>query len=312
MKKINVNYKNQIFTKESLSKNKVLAEFLIKYFFKSKLSPIISFLLPILFMLVYYVTSSNSNTNGISFFFGSLPVYITWSILPITLISLPQIIVELKNSIILRRIKNSGFTKNNFLALIFILYFLLSVFFTIVIIGLFFIFLSTMNDPDNIKNDLLNIDVGGLIYSIFFLIISSLSVGIFLSSIIKNVSYALMSGIIVMLVTTILAGQFIPLFVLAGTEAFRYLSLLSPITYGASLLNNILVSPIVPPDFVGPTIDQMQNIFDFTSKFVSQSQDGEMIVIYETWQKGLNVIMPIIVSVGFSIVSIIYFKWFGR
>ncbi|MGL5246255.1 MAG: ABC transporter permease [Mycoplasmoidaceae bacterium] len=314
MKKINVNYKNEIFTKESLSRNRVLAQFLVTYFFKSKLSPIISFLLPVLFMLMYYVLSMNDD-GGIQLFFGSLAVYISFSILPVTLISLPQIVVELKNSIILRRIKNSGFTKNNFLLLIFLLYFFLALIFTLLIIGLFFIFLYTLNDPNNIRKDLINIDIGGFIYSIFFFIISSLSAGILLSSIIKNVSYSLLSGLIVIIVTTIFAGQFIPLQVIAGNEAFRYISLFSPLTYGASLFNTLLITP-AQAGAAGPTIDQMQNIFDFSSQFtvypIGPPGEGELLVVYTSWQKALNVIMPIIVPICFSLLSAKFFKWFGR
>ena len=200
-----------------------MAKFLVVYFFKSKLSPIISFLLPLLFMMVFYVAASGSDDPdaGLQLFLGSLATYISLSILPLALISMPQIIVELKNSIILRRIKNSGFTKNNFLALTFILHFLLSIAFVLIVFGLFFVFFFTMKDPNGVREqELSNINIGGLIYSILLLIVSSLSVGIFLSSVIKNVSYALISGIIVILVTITFAGQFIPIQVIGGTEAF--------------------------------------------------------------------------------------------
>ncbi|MGL5640546.1 MAG: hypothetical protein ACRDCD_02770 [Mycoplasmoidaceae bacterium] len=313
MKKINVNYKNEIFTKESLSRNKFLAEFLVTYFFKSKLSLIISFLLPVLFMVMYYSLSIGDDF-GIELFFGSLGVYISFSILPVTLISLPQIVVELKNSIILRRIKNSGFTKNNFLLLIFFLYFFLALFFTLFVIGLFFIFLYTLEDPNDIRKDLINIDIGGFIYTIFFFIISSLSAGILLSSIIKNVSYSLLSGIIVIIVTTIFAGQFIPLTVIAGNEAFRYISLFSPLTYGASLLNTILMMPGIPENGTGPSIEQMQNIFDFSSEFTLPlvTEDGKNFIVYTSWQKALNVIMPVVLPICFISLSAKFFKWFGR
>ncbi|MGL4616825.1 MAG: ABC transporter permease [Mycoplasmoidaceae bacterium] len=313
MKKINVNYKNEIFTPESLNRNKVLVQFLVTYFFKSKLSLIVSFLLPVLFMVMYYSLSMGED-SGIQLFFGSLGVYISFSILPVTLISLPQIIVELKNSIILRRIKNSGFTKNNFLVLIFFLYFFLALIFTLFVIGLFFIFLYTLEDPIGIREDLINIDIGGFIYTIFFFIISSLSAGILLSSIIKNVSYSLLSGIIVIIVTTIFAGQFIPLTVIAGNEAFRYISLFSPLTYGASLLNTILMTPGIPEGGMGPSIAEMQNIFDFSSEFTLPlvTEDGKIFVVYTSWQKALNVIMPVVVPICFILLSSKFFKWFGR
>ena len=312
--KINVNYKNQILTKESLSRNKFLAKFLVVYFFKSKLSPIISFLLPLLFMMVFYVAASGSDDPdaGLQLFLGSLATYISLSILPLALISMPQIIVELKNSIILRRIKNSGFTKNNFLALTFILHFLLSIAFVLIVFGLFFVFFFTMKDPNGVREqELSNINIGGLIYSILLLIVSSLSVGIFLSSVIKNVSYALISGIIVILVTITFAGQFIPIQVIGGTEAFRYISLFSPLTYAAGLLNTVLIEPA---PVAGVTPDEIQNIFNFSHDFVigGFSGGGELTTVYKTWQKALNVFMPIIVSIGFGVFSVRYFKWFGR
>lgn len=316
MNKINVNYKNEILTKESLSRNKFLAKFLVVYFFKSKLSPIISFLLPLLFMMVFYVAASGSSSDdpdrGLQLFLGSLATYISLSILPLALISMPQIIVELKNSIILRRIKNSGFTKNNFLALTFILYFLLSIGFVLIVFGLFFVFFFTLKDPNGVREEALsNINIGGLIYSILLLIVSSLSVGIFLSSVIKNVSYALISGIIVILVTITFAGQFIPIQVIGGTEAFRYISLFSPLTYAAGLLNTVLIEPA---PVAGVTPDEIQNIFNFSHDFVigGFGSGGELTIVYKTWQKALNVFMPIIVSIGFGVFSVRYFKWFGR
>ena len=148
-----------------------MAKFLVVYFFKSKLSPIISFLLPLLFMIVFYVAASGSDDSdaGLQLFFGSLESYKSLSILQLALISLPQIIVELKDSIILRRIKNSGFTKNNFLALTFVLHVLLSIAFVLIVFGLFFLFFFTMKDPTAVREqELSNIIFGALIYWIFY------------------------------------------------------------------------------------------------------------------------------------------------
>jgi hypothetical protein len=67
------------------------------------------FLLPTGFMLIYYLIEMNSNT-GSRFFVSAFPAYIALSVLPITLITLPQMLVEIKQSIVLRRISTSSIT----------------------------------------------------------------------------------------------------------------------------------------------------------------------------------------------------------
>ena len=74
-----------------------------------------------------------------------------------------------------RRIKNSASTKNNFLASTSILHFLLSIASVLIVFGLFFVFFLTMKDPKEVREQVWsNINIGGLIYSILLLIVSSL------------------------------------------------------------------------------------------------------------------------------------------
>ena len=85
-----------------------------------------------------------------------------------------QIIVELKNSIILRRVKNSRITKYNFPALVFVLHFLLTIAFVLIVFAMFFVFFFTMKHPNGVREqELSNINTRGLIYSIILLIVSS-------------------------------------------------------------------------------------------------------------------------------------------
>ncbi|MDK2819854.1 MAG: hypothetical protein KFW07_03380, partial [Mycoplasmataceae bacterium] len=77
-----------------------------KFFWKSKTGPLTTILLPLTFMIIYKLIGGDDSTT----FVDALPAFICLSILPITLITLPQMLVEIKQSIVLRRISTSSIT----------------------------------------------------------------------------------------------------------------------------------------------------------------------------------------------------------
>ncbi len=105
-----------------------------KHFWKSKIGPISSIVLPVMFMLMYKIMSIGVS-DGI--FALSLPTYLTLSVLPLTLITLPQVICEFKTSIILRKISVSTITKFKFTFILLSYYFIALICSTLGVITLY-------------------------------------------------------------------------------------------------------------------------------------------------------------------------------
>ncbi|MGL5204796.1 MAG: ABC transporter permease, partial [Metamycoplasmataceae bacterium] len=200
-----------------------------KFFWKSKVGPLTMFLLPTGFMLIYYVIG-NSDDN-IRVFVQAFPSFIALSVLPVTLISLPQMLVEIKHSIILRKISTSAITPIKYNLIVSAYFFLMCFFSTVFIILLFLCFLNV-----NISKELGHINWGEFLIALLMLYITSIATGIILSSVSKKSSSVQLIGLSFMMLTITLSGYFIPITVIGGIDAIKFISLISPINYSTSLL----------------------------------------------------------------------------
>ncbi|MGL4252004.1 MAG: ABC transporter permease [Metamycoplasmataceae bacterium] len=256
------------------------------------------FLLPTGFMLIYYVTGNSNDSMGT--FVQAFPSFITLSVLPVTLISLPQMLVEIKHSIILRKISTSAITPIKYNLIVSAWFFLMCCFSTIFIIVLFLAFLNT-----GISSELSHVNWGEFLIALLTLYLTSIATGIVLSSVSKKSSSVQLIGLSVMLLTITLAGYFIPISVIGGIDAIKYVSLFSPINYATSLLNNVLIEPV---DGIS------KSIFDFKDFFIDNATrpGGEPLLIISGWQKPLNLIMPLVIFGGFNFVAYKKFSWSSR
>ena len=270
-----------------------------KFFWKSKIGPLTMFLLPIGFMLIYYLIENNGNNDGPSFFVSAFPAFITLTVLPITMISLPQMLVEIKQSIVLRRISTSSITAIKYNLIVASWFFLMCCFSTFIITIIFLCFLNT-----DAPKELAHVNWGEFIFAIIMLFISAISTGILLASVSKKSSTVQLVGLSILLLTITLAGYFVPISVIGGIDAIKYMSLFSPINYSTSLLNNALILPI---DSIS------QSIFDFRdfSILSANPTDGPIIII-AAWQKILNLIMPTIIFATFNFIAYKKFSWSSR
>ncbi|MGL4950520.1 MAG: ABC transporter permease [Mycoplasma sp.] len=290
--------------------HKAVFELIYKFFIKTKMGPISFTLFPLAFMLMYFFVG---NSQGVSFFISGLPSYLSLGILPITLVVLPQMLVEIKSSIILRKIAVSNLTKMNYIINVFLSYFVILILETIYVILLFFIFVNK-----DASTALKGIQWGGLIYGLFTLFISSIAFGILLG-VIFNTSLAVqLCGFGIFFVTLLFSGQFVPIQVIGSVTAIKYISLASPLSYSLGLINTALVQP---PEGVDQSIIELfekgSNIFNLKNDFIifSFSKDGappKPISIYATWHKGFNLVMPYVLCAGFSALSWKQFKWSNR
>lgn len=296
-----------------------------KYFWKSKIGPIISILLPLVFMIIFKLV----NENDQNFFASGLSSYFAFSILPLLLITFPQLIVEFKISIILRKISVSSISATKFCLIVLFYYLLMVIASNIIVIILYAAFLNK-----DAKYFFEIINWGQLIYSLLNIYLTTLTFGLLLGILMKKNSIVQVVGFAIMIISILFAGEFIPMTVIARSDALRYISLFSPITYSLGLMNNVLMInntnffmmlPIDPS--LVPLRNELlsqcypNNIFDLNHPFVlfdyTFNQENLLIprtnfVIYEIWQKALNLVMPYVCSGLFLFISIKKFNWTSR
>lgn len=287
-----------------------------RHFFKSKVGIIMSATLPLIFMLIYLIFSISK--NDYSMLGNSLPVYISLTILPITLIALPLVIVEFKQSIILRKIAISKITALKLSLLLLLYYFIVLLCSTLLTITIYAIFL---NKHASYYFSLYN--WAEFLYAIINVYLLSLTIGLFLGVICKKTSIVQTIGIGLMFLTLALSGQLIPMSVVASTNAIKYISLFSPLSYPLALLNNIFIVVDIDsyklPEEILNQIEPLlkgSSIFNIDNFYIIDFDKDKMkinpIVVYYGWQKVLNLIFPFIISFLIMIFNIKKFNWTSR
>lgn len=234
---------NKIFMTEA---DRSLFNFLFKYFFKTKVGPIISLVFPIIFMIMYIIINAMKNAELSSgehksyiYFVSGFPTYLVLSIIPLSFITLTQTMVELKNSILLRKIKTSGFTKTRYIMFTYIQYFFFSWCSVLITMVFFFSILNV-----HVRTDMNNVNWGNLFYAIFMLIISSNAFGIMLGSFFKSAMVTQLFGVCMLFIVMAFGGLFMPVSVIGDVIPIKIVSMLLPTNYAINLIMNCtFVSP---------------------------------------------------------------------
>lgn len=330
--------------------NMAIFSLINRFFWKSKIAPLSMFGFPLIFMIIYFAISQSGNSSFVLSVLDGLNLYISFSTMPIALVCLPQLLVELKQSIILRRIAISNVSSFRYNTLMSI-YFL-----SMCIISTLFIFVvSSIFEYTNVVEYFEYFNGGEYVFALLFFYLSCISLGIILSSISKTASWVQLTGLGILLVSLMLAGQFIPIQIISNLLPVKIISLFSPLDYSMSLMNNVLyandsirtIAKAFPNLHLNDSIiDYLStnlgfSIFDFTHNFkiiasfptsgvafpngmqtftmldpIVKSQLDVIISkaspIYDEWQKGLNAIVPFLFVVGSSYISIKKFKWSSR
>ncbi|WP_033378958.1 ABC transporter permease [Mesomycoplasma moatsii] len=325
--------------KEQKIQEIAVLELVNRHFWKSKIGPLSALIIPLFLMVIYKILSKNES----SLFISGLPSYFSFSILPLCFISLPQMIVEFKTSIILRKIANSRITSVKFILIVILYNFTMILSVTFLIILLYAIFLNV-----NAKAGFEYINWYELIYSLLNVYICCLSIGLLLGVLINKNNLVQIIGFSLIMISVILSGQFIPISVLFRTKAVSYISLLSPVSYCLNQMNIVLLPNnsktilelnetigLLPNTNLEEKILEIQSykyhgIFDFNHTFkifdwsttqILQDENNSVktfiskIVItpiFDPWQNILNVIMPYLISILAIIISIKQFKWTSR
>lgn len=206
-------------------------ELINKHFWKSKTGPLSALSLPFFLMLIYRILGQ----DDISLFTSGLPAYFSFSILPLCFISLPQMIVEFKTSIISRKISISKITKSKFSLLILSFNFAAILFSTLIITLLYAIFLGT-----DAPSEFGSIRWPELIYSMFNIYISCLSFGLLIGVLINKIILIQILAFFLIIVSITFSGQFIPVNVLARSMTIKIVTLFSPASYSLNMMNMVL------------------------------------------------------------------------
>lgn len=275
-----------------------------KYFWKTKVGPIFSIVFPFVFMLIYFALgNSKENRDSTSMFVDGLPAYLSMTIIPLSLVTLPSMNIEFKNSIVLRKVKTSGIDSKGYNLILFLFFFSISMLFVLFTLIIFLCFAS--KDISKIES----INFGSMIFAILMLTMTSITFGMMLSTFMKNPLSSQLSGFGIFILTLTLSGQFIPVQVIGKVDALKYLSLLSPLNYGTNMFNIACITPVS---------GYSSSLFDFSSDFAIPSFSSfeagspSVINLYFGWQKALFVFVPFILVGAFSFLSIKFFKWSGR
>ncbi|MGL4948599.1 MAG: ABC transporter permease [Mycoplasma sp.] len=306
-------FKKLHLTKPQLSESNIaIFELVYKFFVKSKIGIISFFAFPLLFMLMYFFIG---NEKGASFFSSGLPSFLSLGILSISLVILPQMLVEIKSSILLRKIAVSNISKLRYIMLIFFGYIAILLLETLYVFILYFMFLNT-NASESVKG----IKWGGLFYGLITLFFSSIAFGVLLGVVFNNSLSVQICGFGIFFASLLFSGQFVPIQVIGSVAAVQYISLFSPLSYSLGLLNTSLfqietngISPEQLDSFIQGT-----NIFNIEAKFfifsfpTATDPIPKELIIYDSWHKVLNLIMPFVICGGMNWLSWSKFKWSNR
>ena len=206
-------------------------ELINKHFWKSRTGPLSALTLPFFLMLIYRILGQ----DDITLFTSGLAAYFSFSILPLCFISLPQMIVEFKTSIISRKISISKITKSKF-SLIILSYNFIAIFVATLIITLLYATFLGSEAPKVFEN----IKWPELIYSLFNIYISCLSFGLLLGVLINKIILIQIIAFLLIIISITFSGQFIPVNVLARSLAIKIFTLFSPTSYSLNMMNMVL------------------------------------------------------------------------
>lgn len=306
------------------SKTLAILSLVNRYFWKTKVAPIMSIVLPFTFMVLYYLIGLSDPSVEVvppvdimlppspPPFLIALPSFLSLTILPLLFLILPQMHVDFKNSILLRKIKISNINKIKYIFLVSAFFTIMSFMFTILTFLFFMAFAS--EDLSILKY----IDWGGLVYGILMTIISGISIGFFVGIVAHKPLTSQLIGFGIILISMGLGGQLIPIQVIGSSDPVKILSFFSPLNYSLALINTAII-PEFPETLISPDLEPVKtfsffynNIFDFSKSFQIVGFSLNPAVIYEKWHKVLNVFVPLFIISIFSTLSYFFFKWTSR
>lgn len=278
------------------NKSKAIFKIINSYFWKTKIGPIFSVALPFGMMLIYFLICEATKWT---YFFNSFTLFLSIAIMPLSVLTIPAMNLEFKKSIILRKIKTNNVGAIKFTIISFIYYFSLNIISVCITFLFAFVFLRIRN-PDPFQW----INWPSMIYSLFMLIILSISFGSALAIFVKNSLNSQIIGFSIILFSLILSGQILNVYVISNIDALKILALFSPPSYAMCAIN------------ISSLFGNNNDIFNFNTGFTyfelrPNGTFGEFH-LYDSWQKVMFAVGPWVWVIILQSINISKFKWISR
>ena len=311
-KEVNLTFKQEISKIKSIV---AIYSLIDRFFWKNKLGPIIAFAFPFFVVVLTYIVDL-SNADPYYFFASSNKLIVPISAIPLSIFTLPLLLVEIKRSILLKKIALASINSITY----------------ILIMGSFFLFLSTLSvilsevywmmfmnvhlhSYFNIKDGL------SVFYSILVLLLVSTSLGLLIGCTLKNASPIPILGLAILFISFILSATIVSPSYLANVVAIKYINLFSPLNYPLTLINITYYN----------LTNSSHNIFDINNAFnigegympyktptnfweflIDYLGAEKTVLWYLPWQKILGLVMPWIIVIFFNLISVRFFTWSSR
>ncbi|MGL5640530.1 MAG: ATP-binding cassette domain-containing protein [Mycoplasmoidaceae bacterium] len=302
---------------------KALYKLINKYFWKGGTGPMFCFLMPSILLIFL----------GLILDYGLvLPGAFTLPILTTGLIFMPQSIFEFKNSSILKRIGLANVNSSKFLFVLFTYNFLL------IILGILFQFCITfiifyddlysasvpfIPPVDGLAIERLNyldtlraVDWGGFTYSLIILISTTMVIGLCLSSFSNSSMIIVSTGISIVLITMFIGPATLPINMVGKVDEIKYIGYIWPLRYPLGTLiesfNGNLSGSISVSNLHDSSIWDVHTDYAIFDIFAPTGQTDKTIIYYNFLDKILNLAMPYVILIFFSVIAILKFSWSTR
>ena len=268
-----------------------LLKFINKTYWKTIVLPVMSFIFPI-----FYVAIIGGVWSLFSQLTPSIILPAAWSIgiITTTLLCIPQMIFDLQSSVLIKRLGVSKYKPWMFYLLLIAFFIVINFFSYLFLIATSYLVL--MNNALFVTDLLVNANYWEVLYSLFISFIMGLSIGLFLVNVCKTTVQIQIIGSIILIISVGVSGMLVPIAFLYNINyLYRIITLISPFTYTNSLLTeswfhyhvffNVLHSSIFSPGT--PYVSGVLNSV------------GTSTILFVTWQKWLNLLVPVILTIGF-------------
>lgn len=266
------------------------------YFWKTKIGPLFAILLPLGFMLIYYAICSS--TKNYEYFKIAMPTFISMSIMPLSILTIPAMNIEFRSSIILRKIKTNNINATEYSIISYLYYIVLNTVAVSITIGMYTLFM--LNHGGGFEY----INIGSLIYAILTLVLVSISLGTFLSIIIKNALNSQIIGFALIMFCLLLSGQLINIYIVPRVDILKNIAYIFPLVYPLSDLN------------IATLFSNDNNVLNFDNDWIYQEfrSNGSIAqyLIYSAQQKIIFAIVPWAWLIALQAASSWSFRWVVR
>lgn len=285
-----------------------------KYFLKSIVGPLCAFGLPLFFALMFYAMGQKQ-------FAISLPVIVSIGVLAVTLMIIPTLIIDLRKSLILKRIGTSRITTHHFIFIL-VVYFYFWILLSIGFSFILFAIIAPLAANEPAANSWKNHDIGSTIYSALILGTMGIVVSVFIGTFCKNSMIASALAFILIFFSLFTSGLLMPFSIIRQIGAMQVLNYFLPFNWpmlmmqeawgvmGFNLLENGMIGTdliVVSNNVWNIMIPLKINILKFGE--VGFYKDFEVI---SSLAKIWNIVSPFVFTTGLVFGIAFAFKWTER